>query len=87
MKKPFIWGFIFGAVGLYLLAMLALITPIFETIGNLLFFPGRYLAEQFVGAEGGNMAVILLSLFNGLLYGVIFIVLAWLMRIGKNTNN
>ena len=83
LKKPFIWGFIFGALGLYILAVLALILPAAETLGDLLFFPGRYLAEQFAGAEGSNTEVALLSIFNGVLYGVIFTILTLLMRSGK----
>lgn len=70
--KCALWGFIFGAVGLYVLAALALITPLFEYLSVPLMYPGRKLAEVIAGAEGSTFDVLLLTLFNGALYAAIF---------------
>jgi hypothetical protein len=76
MKKSyfisFMLGFLFGTVGMYLLAMLSLIFVPAERIANVFFIPGRYMAEQFAGPQGSNIEVLLLTLFNGILYGLVF---------------
>jgi hypothetical protein len=69
--KGFAIGYAFGVVGLWLLALLALMLPFFETIGNVLFYPGRALAAEIAGANASTAEVILLMLINGALYGLI----------------
>jgi hypothetical protein len=64
-------GFLFGTGGMFLLAMLSLMFAAAERIANVFFIPGRYMAAQFVGPQGSNTEVFLLTLFNGILYGLI----------------
>jgi prepilin signal peptidase PulO-like enzyme (type II secretory pathway) len=68
-------GFFFGTVGLYLLAMVSLMTPILEFLVSPLFFPGRWLGGQIGGADGSTGEVILLTLFNGILYALLFVLI------------
>jgi hypothetical protein len=76
MKKSyfisFMLGFLFGTGEMFLLAMLSLMFAAAERIANVFFIPGRYMAAQFVGPQGSNTEVFLLTLFNGILYGLIF---------------
>jgi hypothetical protein len=69
--KGFVIGFLFGIIGMWILALLALMLPFFEIIGSVLFAPGRWLAAVTAGSNAGTLAVILLMLANGVLYGLI----------------
>jgi hypothetical protein len=81
MKKPylmsFILGFLFGTAGMYLLAMLSLLFVAAEGIADVFLAPGRYMAEQFAGPQGSDTEVLLLTLFNGILYGLVFLIEYW----------
>lgn len=81
MKPPlkyFIIGFLFGALGLYVLSALSLALPFFEVVAGPLFWPGRFLSETFVGSEGSDIVVLLLTLFNGVFYGLVFAIVGFL---------
>lgn len=71
-SKSLIYGFLFGTVGMFILAGLALIFQPVEIITDFLFAPGRYLAAQFAGPEGSNTEVLILTLLNGVVYALIF---------------
>lgn len=75
-KKPAIWGFLFGTVGLYILAFFALALPFVESLTNFLYAPGRFLASQFAGPDGSTLEVILLIVANGLVFSAIFVAIA-----------
>ena len=79
-KKPLIWGFLFGTLGLYVLAFFALMLPFVETLTNFLYAPGRFLASQFAGPDGSTLEVILLMLANGILYAAVFALISKLRR-------
>jgi hypothetical protein len=68
----FLWGFLFGIVGLWILAMLSLMVPFIETIVAPLFWPGRWMAS-ILQSDGsmGSSGVIGLFALNGVLYGVV----------------
>ncbi len=72
-------GFIFGALGLFVLAMLALVSPFFEVVFGPLFAPGRWAAETFVGPNGSDAAVAVLALANGVLYSLVFWIIGVVM--------
>lgn len=74
-KKSAIWGFLFGTVGLYVLAFLALILPFIESVGNFLFGPGRFLERTFTGPDGSTLEVVLLMIGNGIIYAIIFVLI------------
>jgi uncharacterized membrane protein len=74
--KPLVWGFLFGTVGMYALAMLSLMFQTAELITRPLFVPGRYLSERFAGAEGSTLEVLLLTFANGLFYALLFLLIA-----------
>lgn len=79
--KPLILGFLFGTAGMYLLAMLSLMFQPVEVLTGFLFAPGRFISATFVGSEGSNAAVVLLTLFNGALYAGVFALLSYLNRL------
>lgn len=69
------YGFLFGTIGLYILAMLSLMHPLFERLASPVMYPGRLLGERIGGADGSTGEVIILTLFNGLLYAFLFILI------------
>lgn len=69
-----LWGFTFGTVGLYLLALLTLTAPSLEAIVAPLMWPGRAAAEAL--AEADALAVVLFTLLNGIAYAFLFILAA-----------
>lgn len=69
--KGFAAGFVFGTLGLGLLAMLALALRVFEYIGAVFFAPGRFAASLLTGSAAGDGTVALLFFFSGLFYGVL----------------
>ena len=40
-----------------------------------LFYPGRWLGAQIGGANGSTLEVVLLTLFNGILYALLFVLI------------
>lgn len=78
MRRPLkyaLWGFLFGTFGLYALAALSLMSPIIEMIVVPFLYPGRWLAEIIAGSEGTTGDVIVLALFNGILYALLFMLI------------
>lgn len=69
------YGFVFGTIGLYILAMFSLMHPLFELFANPLLYPGRWLGTFIGGADGSTFEVILLTFFNGLLYAFLFVLI------------
>jgi hypothetical protein len=71
--RPLFWGFLFGTLGMFILAALSLLFAPIELIAMPLFVPGRFAASLFVGSEGSDAQVVLLTIFNGVLYALIFL--------------
>ncbi|MBL8158075.1 hypothetical protein JNK62_00865 [bacterium] len=69
------YGFLFGTIGLYVVAMLSLMHPILELLVSPLMYPGRALGSLIGGADGSTGEVIILTLFNGLLYAFLFVLI------------
>lgn len=70
--KGFLIGFLFGTVGLWLLAMVNLVFPLAETLTQPLYTFGRSLAEILVrDGSAGNAEVAVLMLATGVFYGLI----------------
>jgi hypothetical protein len=65
-------GFLFGTLGLFALAALSLISGVAELVFAPLFWPARFLSARLAGAQGSTGEVVLLTLFNGLLYALLF---------------
>jgi hypothetical protein len=81
----FLWGFLFGIVGLWILAMLSLMVPVIETITTPLFWPGRWMASM-VQRDGsvGTLGVAFLFVMNGALYGVVGAGVQWLIQMARS---
>jgi hypothetical protein len=77
VSKAEVIGFLFGVVGLFILAALALIVPFFEMILAVLAAPSRAFGLLINGPDGSTLEIIILSLFNGILYALIFRVIAY----------
>ncbi len=77
----FILGFLFGTIGIWVLAMLSLALPPVEMVSSLFFLPGMWLA-QFLEHDGslGSGGVTMLMLFNGALYGLLGSGIQWSIR-------
>jgi len=71
-NKLAIFGFLFGTVGMFVLAALSLVSVTFEVLAGPLFWPGRALSAALFGTEGSDVAVAFLTLCNGLFYAAIF---------------
>jgi hypothetical protein len=69
------YGFLFGTIGLYLVAMISLMHPLFELVASPLMYPGRWLGSFIGGADGSTGEVLLLTLFNGVLYAFLFVLI------------
>jgi hypothetical protein len=74
-------GFLFGTIGVYLLAGISLVSPLFEVVSAPLLAPGRFAAERLVGPDATNGDVALLTLLNGLFYMAVFVVGGWIVRV------
>jgi hypothetical protein len=70
---------------MYLIAMLSLMFAAAERIADAFFTPGRYMAEQFAGPQGSYTEVLLLTLFNGILYGLVFLIRYWAFQLAVKT--
>jgi hypothetical protein len=66
-----IGGFIFGTLGIFLLAVLSLALPFMEIISMPFLLPGRYLAAMIAGPSASTATVLLLYLLVGIFYAVI----------------
>jgi hypothetical protein len=80
VSKHAVLGFLFGTIGIFALSSLSLVSHIFEVVLSPLFWPGRFMAATFVGASVSNTQVLLLTLFNGVLYAVIFALIGYAWR-------
>lgn len=69
------YGFLFGTVGLYALAMLSLLHPMIELLASPLLYPGRVLGSLIGGPDGSTGEALLLALFNGCLYALLFVLI------------
>ena len=78
MLRYVFWGFFFGTAGLYALAGLSLVSPIFETITTPFIFPGRFVSELIAGSNGNTIEVTLLTFLNGVFYALVFMALGTL---------
>lgn len=81
--KHGLFGFLFGTLGMFAFSALSLLSQVFEFISAPLFWPGRFLAATFVGSEGSDLAVAMLTISNGILYAIIFIVIGMFVRRSK----
>jgi hypothetical protein len=74
-------GFLFGTIGVYLLAGVSLVSPLFEFVSAPLLAPGRFMAERLVGPDATDGDVALLTLLNGVFYMLVFVVGGWVVRV------
>lgn len=65
-------GFIFGTLGLYILSAVSLFSSVVEFLSAPILWPGRTMTALLVGPNGSDLAVFLLTIFNGVLYALIF---------------
>jgi hypothetical protein len=79
-KVGLIAGFLFGTVGLFVLAALSLISNVFEIISAPLLFLGKSLAPS----NGSTVTVILLTLVNGIFYALVGAAVQFIIRKIKN---
>lgn len=79
LHKSFFFGFGFGTIGLWMLSALSLMHPLAERIAIPFLWPGKLFASFFVpGPVASTLMVMLLFVLNGLLYGLIAL-LIWLL--------
>lgn len=79
----FLLGFLFGIPGLWLLSLLSLLFQWAEAAFRPLFEPARALAAWMVrDGSANNLEVLVLFLFNGVLYGLVGMGIQWVVRRG-----
>ena len=71
-SRSFVWGFLFGTVGLLILSVLSLISPFFEFWLDFLASPSRVIGQYIDGPGGSSAEIIILMAVNGFLYGSLF---------------
>lgn len=86
MKKRGLWfgfllGFLFGIVGIWIVATLSLMFTPVELLTQPLFWVGRF-AASLIESNGtvGTLGTVFLFLVNGVFYGVIGVGVQWGMR-------
>lgn len=80
ISKSAVIGFLFGTVGIFALSFLSLISQVFEVAFSPLFWPGRTIAAMFVGSSANDTQVLLLTLCNGVIYAILFVVIALIWK-------
>lgn len=73
--KMFAIGFLFGTIGLYIVSLASLSWSIFEYALNVFAGPGRSFAGIFFDSEANLAEIVILTVFNGLFYGLVFTIL------------
>lgn len=81
--KGFAAGFLFGTVGVFVLALLSLMHPLFETVAGPFLLPGRMLAAAIAGTSASSWTVAGLYLFTGLLYGCAGVIVQYAVRAAR----
>lgn len=79
-KRGIIYGFLFGTLGVFLLALISLISPIAEMIATPFLWPGRFLASIMTGDTASTWMVLLLYLMTGIMYALIGIIVQMIVR-------
>jgi hypothetical protein len=71
-RAAFLWGFLFGTVGLFAIAVLSLIFAPFEILAAPVLQPGKWMAAVLArDGNAGTGTIILLYLFTGCFYGIV----------------
>lgn len=78
-RTGLIVGFLFGTVGIFLLALVSLMFPAAEMFAAPLLAPGRYVASVVTGPSASTPMVIFLYLCTGLMYAFVGFVLELLL--------
>jgi|GEM_PF-5885051 len=81
-KKGLIGGFLFGTIGILLVAMFSMLSPLIETVAMPLLWPGRFMAA-YVTESGQSMSswmVAVLYIFTGIFYAIIGMILQMILR-------
>jgi hypothetical protein len=81
MHKHALWGFLFGSLGLFVLAMVSMLAAPLETLFAPLFWFGRQLSVAFVGPVGSDLDTALVALANGVFYAAIFVGIGQIRRV------
>jgi hypothetical protein len=87
-KKGLIWGFLFGTVGIFLIALLSLMTPIVEIISMPFLMPGRYFSSLITGgSDASDIQVALLYLCTGIFYAIVGMFIQEIIRAMRKPNS
>ncbi len=87
-KKGIIGGFAFGTLGLLLIAMLSLMSPVIEFVVQPLLWPGRQLAELLRSGDSMSTGMVfLLYLLTGILYALIGLAIQFIVQNIKKSRN
>ncbi len=70
-RAGLISGFLFGTIGIFLLALLSLMFPLMEMLTAPLLLPGKFFASMLAGSSATTPMVLFLYLLTGVFYAVI----------------
>jgi len=86
-RTGLIAGFLFGTVGIFLLALLSLMFPLMELIASPFLLPGKMFAAALTGPSASTVMVLFLYFCTGIFYALIGLAVqvVWRMIFKKNT--
>lgn len=71
-KKGMTWGFLFGTVGLFVLSVLSLMSPVIEMLAQPFLWPGRQFSAWLTdGVSASTSMVVVLYLLTGAFYALV----------------
>lgn len=81
-KKGLIGGFLFGTIGVLLIAMFSMMSPLIETVATPFLWPGRFMAAYAAGSGQSlsSWMVAMLYIFTGAFYAIVGIVVQMILR-------
>lgn len=66
--RALVIGFLFGTIGVFILALLALLHPLFESISAPFLLPGRLLARSIADMTASGWTIVVLYVGTGVFY-------------------
>lgn len=83
-RAGLIGGFLFGTVGIFLIALLSLMLPIVELLATPFLLPGKFFAAVLAGPSASTPMVLFLYLCVGIFYALLGLAIDFLLSFIRN---
>lgn len=84
-RAGFIGGFVFGTLGVFVLAVLSLVSPFFETLFSPLLWPGKWIASVLTPVSASPLQLVVLYAFTGFFYAFTGLLIQIVVRAIKHS--